>query len=248
MCLAVTGKLNKGKAQKRVEEIIKYRYPLYIGGEKVLEIFLDSANLAEIKEVAPYGVITGVTTNPTLIAREAEGFWEIVEEISGLITGPVSAEVLATDTAGMLEEARQLAGIRANVVIKIPMTRAGIKSLPVLAREGIKTNVTLVFSPNQALLAARAGATFVSPFVGRLDDIGSEGIALVRDIVEMYKLYQLPTEVIAASIRHPEHVIAAAKAGAQIATIPYKVFQQMFEHPLTTAGLEKFKRDWQTRA
>ena len=149
MCLAVTGKLNKGKAQKRVEEIIKYRYPLYIGGEKVLEIFLDSANLAEIKEVAPYGVITGVTTNPTLIAREAEGFWEIVEEISGLITGPVSAEVLATDTAGMLEEARQLAGIRANVVIKIPMTR-GIKSLPVLAREGIKTNVTLVFLPTSA--------------------------------------------------------------------------------------------------
>jgi transaldolase len=215
---------------------------------KTLEIFLDSANLAEIKEVAPYGVITGVTTNPTLIARENKNFFAIVEEISALISGPVSAEVLATDTWGMIEEARQLAGIGANVVIKIPMTREGIKSLPVLSREGIKTNVTLVFSQNQALLAARAGATFVSPFVGRLDDIGLEGMALVRDIVEMYKFYQLPTQVIAASIRHPLHVIEASKVGADIATIPYKVFRQMFEHPLTTVGLEKFKRDWQTRA
>ncbi|MGI6587931.1 MAG: fructose-6-phosphate aldolase [Peptococcia bacterium] len=213
-----------------------------------MEIFLDSANLAEIKEVAPYGVITGVTTNPTLIARENKNFFAIVEEISALISGPVSAEVLATDTWGMIEEARQLAGIGANVVIKIPMTREGIKSLPVLSREGIKTNVTLVFSQNQALLAARAGATFVSPFVGRLDDIGLEGMALVRDIVEMYKFYQLPTQVIAASIRHPLHVIEASKVGADIATIPYKVFRQMFEHPLTTVGLEKFKRDWQTRA
>jgi transaldolase len=215
---------------------------------KSLEVFLDSANLDEIKDVAPYGVITGVTTNPTLIARENKNFLEIVEEISVLISGPVSAEVLATDTSGMIEEARQLAGIRANVVIKIPMTRAGIKSLPILSREGIKTNVTLVFSQNQALLAARAGATFVSPFVGRLDDIGCEGISLVRDIVEMYKLYHLPTKVIAASIRHPLHVIEAAKVGAHIATIPYKIFQQMFEHPLTTVGIEKFKRDWQTRA
>lgn len=213
-----------------------------------MEIFLDSANLEEIRDVAPYGVITGITTNPSLVAKENGDFLEIVQEISALISGPVSAEVLATDTSGMIEEARQLAAIRENVVIKIPMTRPGIKCLPILSREGIKTNVTLVFSQNQALLAARAGATFVSPFVGRLDDIGAEGISLVRDIVEMFKIYHLPTKVIAASIRHPGHVAEAAKIGAHIATIPYQVFQQMFEHPLTTLGVEKFMRDWQARA
>jgi transaldolase len=212
---------------------------------KFLEIFLDSANLEEIRDVASYGVVTGITTNPTLVARENRDFLEIVQEISALIPGPVSAEVLATETSAMIKEARQLASIRENVVIKIPMTPQGIRSLPVLSREGIKTNVTLVFSQNQALLAARAGAAFVSPFVGRLDDIGFDGISLVCDIVEMFKLYHLPTKVIAASIRHPLHVIEAAKVGAHIATIPYKVFQQMFEHPLTTAGVERFMRDWE---
>jgi transaldolase len=212
-----------------------------------LELFLDSANLAEIQEVAPYGVISGVTTNPSLVAKENKDFFAVVAEISALIPGPVSAEVLATDTAGMLDEARQLAQIRENVIIKIPMTKEGIKCLPILSKEGIKTNVTLIFSQNQALLAARAGATYVSPFVGRLDDLGFDGISLVQDIVEMFKFYQLPTKVIAASIRHPLHVVEAAKIGADIATIPYKVFQQMFEHPLTASGVEKFMRDWQER-
>ncbi|MGI6145481.1 MAG: fructose-6-phosphate aldolase [Clostridia bacterium] len=212
-----------------------------------MELFLDSANLAEIQEVAPYGVISGVTTNPSLVAKENKDFFAVVAEISALIPGPVSAEVLATDTAGMLDEARQLAQIRENVIIKIPMTKEGIKCLPILSKEGIKTNVTLIFSQNQALLAARAGATYVSPFVGRLDDLGFDGISLVQDIVEMFKFYQLPTKVIAASIRHPLHVVEAAKIGADIATIPYKVFQQMFEHPLTASGVEKFMRDWQER-
>lgn len=212
-----------------------------------MELFLDSANLAEIQEVAPYGVISGVTTNPSLVAKENKDFFAVVAEISALIPGPVSAEVLATDTAGMLDEARQLAQIRENMIIKIPMTKEGIKCLPILSKEGIKTNVTLIFSQNQALLAARAGATYVSPFVGRLDDLGFDGISLVQDIVEMFKFYQLPTKVIAASIRHPLHVVEAAKIGADIATIPYKVFQQMFEHPLTASGVEKFMRDWQER-
>lgn len=210
-----------------------------------MEIFLDSANLTEIRDVAPYGVVSGVTTNPTLVAREKGDFRQIVTEISGLIAGPVSAEVLAPDTAGMLAEARQLAGIRDNIVIKIPMTPDGIKCLPVLAREGIRTNVTLVFSANQALLAARAGAAFVSPFVGRLDDIGADGMVLVREIVEIFHRHHLATQVIAASIRHPEHVLAAAKVGSHIATIPYRVFQQMFKHPLTEIGVAKFAQDWQ---
>lgn len=212
-----------------------------------MELFLDSANLEEIREVAPYGVITGVTTNPSLVAKENKNFLEIVEEISALIPGPVSAEVMAQDSSDMIIEARQLSNIRKNVIIKIPLTQQGIKCLPVLSKEGIKTNVTLVFSQNQALIAARAGATYVSPFVGRLDDLGFDGISLVRDIVEMFRFYHLPTKVIAASIRHPLHVVEAAKSGADIATIPYKVFLQMFEHPLTALGMEKFVRDWQAR-
>jgi len=212
-----------------------------------LELFLDSANLAEIKDVAPYGVISGVTTNPSLVAKENGDFFAVVAEISALIPGPVSAEVLAMETSGMLDEARRLAKIRENVIVKIPMTKEGIKCVPILTKEGIKTNVTLIFSQNQALLAARAGATYVSPFVGRLDDLGFDGIRLVQDIVEMFKLYHLSTKVIAASIRHPLHVVEAAKIGADIATIPYKVFQQMFEHPLTASGVERFMRDWQAR-
>lgn len=212
-----------------------------------MEIFLDTANLEEIREAAQYGVLTGVTTNPTLISRENKDFFSLVEEISELIPGPVSAEVTAATTSGMVEEAKELVDIADNVVIKIPMTREGIKCLPILCGEGIKTNVTLVFSLNQALLAARAGATFVSPFVGRLDDVGYDGTSLVRDIVEMYKKYDLKTRVIAASIRHPFHMVEAAQAGAHIATVPYKVFLQMFQHPLTTIGIEKFMKDWETR-
>lgn len=211
----------------------------------LLELFLDTANLAEIKAAAAYGVISGVTTNPTLVAREKGEFADLVAEIIKLIPGPVSAEVLAEDTEMMLSEARQLAQIGANVVIKIPLTPAGVKCLPILAAEGIKTNVTLIFSLNQALLAARAGASFVSPFVGRLDDIGCNGLSLVAQIAEVYNYYQLPTKIIAASIRHPAHVEGAALAGAQIATLPYSVLQKMFAHPLTTIGLEQFARDWQ---
>jgi len=214
-----------------------------------LELFLDTANFAEIKEAAQYGVITGITTNPSLVAKEkGRDFVEIVQEITQLIPGPVSAEVLSITTAEMIEEARKLAEIRENVVVKIPMTREGIKCVPILSREGIKTNVTLVFSLNQALLAARAGATYVSPFVGRLDDVGADGISLVSDIVAMFQLHELSTRVIAASIRHPLHVVEAAKAGSDIATIPYKVFLQMFEHPMTALGLEKFQKDWESKA
>lgn len=212
-----------------------------------MEIFLDTANLEEIREAAQYGVLTGVTTNPTLVSRENRNFFSLVEEISELIPGPVSAEVTAATTSGMVEEAKKLVGIADNVVIKIPMTPEGIKCLPILCGEGIKTNVTLVFSLNQALLAARAGATFVSPFVGRLDDVGYDGISLVRDIVEMYKKHDLKTRVIAASIRHPFHIVEAAQAGSHIATVPYKVFLQMFQHPLTTLGIEKFMKDWENR-
>ncbi len=213
-----------------------------------MEFFLDTANLTEIKEAAQYGVITGITTNPSLVAQEkGRDFREILQEITQLIPGPVSAEVLATTAAEMLEEARQLAAIKENIVVKIPMTSEGIKCASLLAKEGIKTNVTLVFSLNQALLAARAGATFVSPFVGRLDDVGYQGISLVGDIVETFRRYNLSTRVIAASIRHPFHVMEAARVGSQIATIPYKVFKQLFEHPLTNLGVEKFQRDWEAK-
>lgn len=213
-----------------------------------MELFLDTANLTEIKEAAQYGVITGITTNPSLVAQEkGRDFREILQEITQLIPGPVSAEVLATTAAEMLEEARQLAAIKENIVVKIPMTGEGIKCASILAKEGIKTNVTLVFSLNQALLAARAGATFVSPFVGRLDDVGYQGSSLVGDIVETFRRYNLSTRVIAASIRHPFHVMEAARVGSQIATIPYKIFKQLFEHPLTSLGVEKFQRDWEAK-
>lgn len=214
----------------------------------MVELFLDTANLTEIRDAVQYGVITGITTNPSLVAQEKErDFFAILREITGLLLGPVSAEVMGTTAGEMLEEARQLAGIRENVVIKIPMTGEGIKCVARLAEEGIKTNVTLVFSLNQALLAARAGATFVSPFVGRLDDVGYDGISLVRDIVDTFRLHQLTTRVIAASIRHPNHVLEAARAGSHIATIPYKVFLQLFEHPMTALGLAKFRKDWEAK-
>lgn len=213
-----------------------------------MEMFLDTANLTEIRDAVSYGVISGITTNPSLVAQEKErDFFEILQEITGLLPGPVSAEVMATTAGEMLEEARKLVAIRENIVVKIPMTGEGIKCVAKLSEEGIKTNVTLVFSLNQALLAARAGATFVSPFVGRLDDVGYEGISLVRDIVDTFRLHNLATRVIAASIRHPYHVLEAAQAGSHIATIPYKVFLQLFEHPLTTLGLAKFRKDWEAK-
>jgi len=210
-----------------------------------MKIFIDTANLEEIKKAHALGVISGVTTNPSLIAKEGRNFKEVVQEICQIVDGPISAEVISLEAEGMVAEARELAQIHPNIVIKIPMTPEGLKATKELAGLGIKTNVTLVFSANQALLAALAGATYVSPFVGRLDDVGQEGLELIREIVHIYLQYGFKTEIIAASIRHPMHVTDAAKAGAHIATIPYKVIEQMTQHPLTDLGIEKFLADWE---
>jgi transaldolase len=213
-------------------------------GECYMKLFIDTANIDEIREINSWGVICGVTTNPSLIAKEGRDFKQVIEEIVSIVDGPISAEVISLESEGMIKEARELAKIHPNIVIKIPMTKEGLKAVSVLSKENIKTNVTLIFSANQALLAARAGATFVSPFVGRLDDIGNEGINIVEDIADIFYIYGIDTEIIAASIRHPIHVIQAAKAGADIATIPYKIFEQMLAHPLTDIGIEKFLKDW----
>ncbi len=209
-----------------------------------MKLFIDTANVDEIKEINEWGVICGVTTNPSLIAKEGRVFQEVVKEIAEIVDGPISAEVISLEKEGMLKEARELAKIHPNIIIKIPMNKEGLKAVKVLDKEGIKTNVTLVFSATQALLAARAGATYVSPFVGRLDDISNPGMAIVEDIVQIFDLHGLNTEIIAASIRHPIHVLDAAKSGAHIATIPYKVFMQMLNHPLTDIGIDKFIEDW----
>lgn len=209
-----------------------------------MKLFIDTANVEEIKKAYELGVISGVTTNPSLIAREGRDFVQVVKEITAIVDGPISAEAVSLDAPGMLAEARELAAIHPNIVVKIPMTAEGLKATKVCAREGIKTNVTLVFSANQALLAALAGATYVSPFVGRLDDIGQEGMDLIYDIVTIFETYDYDAQVISASIRHPMHVTASAKAGAHIATIPYKVLMQMIKHPLTDAGVEQFLADW----
>lgn len=210
-----------------------------------MKLFIDTANIDEIKEVNEWGVICGVTTNPSLIAKEGRDFKEVIEEITNIVDGPISAEVISLEKEGMVKEARDLAKIHPNIVIKIPMTKKGLKAVKILSREGIKTNVTLVFSPNQALLAAKAGATYVSPFIGRLDDIGNEGMNIIYDIVQIFDIHDIDTEIIAASIRHPIHVTEAAKAGAHIATVPYKVFLQMLNHPLTNIGIERFLKDWE---
>lgn len=209
-----------------------------------MKLFIDTANVDEIKEINQWGVICGVTTNPSLIAKEGRVFEEVVKEITEIVDGPISAEVISLEKEGMLKEARELAKIHPNIIIKIPMTREGLKAVSVLHKEGIKTNVTLVFSANQALLAAKAGATYVSPFVGRLDDIGNLGMDLIEDIVQIFDLHGIDTEIISASIRHPIHVLESAKAGAHIATIPYKIFLQMLDHPLTNIGIDKFLKDW----
>lgn len=211
-----------------------------------MQIFLDTANFEEIKAGVELGVVAGVTTNPSLVAKEKDkDFFALVKKIADIVPGPVSAEVISLDAPGMIAEAKKLSAISENVVIKIPMTAEGLKAVRALSILSINTNVTLIFSVNQALLAARAGATYVSPFVGRLDDVGADGIALVRDIVEVFDLHELETQVIAASIRHPLHATQAAQAGAHIATIPYKVILQMLEHPLTKIGIERFLADWQ---
>jgi len=211
-----------------------------------MKFFLDTANLDEIKDAASYGVLDGVTTNPTLVSNEGgqRGFKELVREICEIVNGPVSAEVISTDIERMLDEARELAQIHRHIVVKMPLTEEGIRATKKVSEEGIKVNVTLVFSASQALLAAKAGAAYVSPFVGRLDDISDIGMDVVRDIVGIYKNYGFSTEVLVASVRHPVHVVEAAKSGAQIATMPYKVFKQLVKHPLTDIGLERFLSDW----
>jgi transaldolase len=211
-----------------------------------MKFFLDTANLDEIRDAASYGILDGITTNPSLVANEGgqRGFKELVREICEIVKGPVSAEVISTDIERMLEEARELAQIHDNVVVKMPLTEDGIRATKKVSEEGIKVNVTLVFSSSQALLAAKAGAAYVSPFVGRLDDISSIGMEVVREILGIYKNYGYATEVLVASVRHPVHVVEAAKMGAHIATMPYKVFKQLVKHPLTDIGLERFLSDW----
>ena len=211
-----------------------------------MKFFIDTANVEDIRKANDMGVICGVTTNPSLIAKEGRDFKEVIKEIAEIVDGPISGEVKATtvDAEGMIKEGREIAAIHPNMVVKIPMTVEGLKAVKVLSKEGIKTNVTLIFSANQALLAARAGATYVSPFLGRLDDISTPGINLIEDIVQIFDNYGLETEIIAASIRNPIHVTDCALAGASIATIPYSVIEQMTKHPLTDQGIEKFKKDY----
>lgn len=211
-----------------------------------MRFFIDTANVEDIRKANEMGVICGVTTNPSLIAKEGRDFKEVIKEITSIVDGPISGEVKATttDAEGMIEEGRQIAAIHPNMVVKIPMTVEGLKAVKVLSAEGIKTNVTLIFTANQALLAARAGATYVSPFLGRLDDINQAGIELIDDIVTIFDNYDIDTEIIAASIRNPIHVRDCAIAGADIATVPYNVLVQMTKHPLTDQGIEKFKKDY----
>ena len=213
-----------------------------------LKFFIDTANIEEIKKAKDLGILDGVTTNPTLIAREKRKFKDLIKEIAQITDTPISVEVIATDADGMIKEARELAKIAPNFVIKIPMTEDGLKAVKVLSREGIKTNMTLIFSTNQALLAAKAGATYVSPFIGRLDDIGHEGMQLIRDIMQIFNNYGFDTQVIVASIRHPLHVLEAAKIGAHVATIPPDVILRMVKHPLTDIGLQRFLDDWKKAA
>ena len=211
-----------------------------------MKFFIDTANVEEIRKANDMGVICGVTTNPSLIAKEGRDFAEVIREITSIVDGPISGEVKATtvDAEGMIAEGRQIAAIHPNMVVKIPMTAEGLKAVKVLSKEGIKTNVTLIFSANQAILAARAGASYVSPFLGRLDDISQPGIELVETISEIFANYDIRTEIIAASVRNPIHVTDCALAGADIATVPYKVIEQMIHHPLTDAGIVKFQQDY----
>ena len=211
-----------------------------------MKFFIDTANVEDIKKANDMGVICGVTTNPSLIAKEGRDFNEVISEIASIVDGPISGEVKATtvDAEGMIKEGREIAKIHPNMVVKIPMTVEGLKATKVLAKEGIKTNVTLIFSANQALLAARAGATYVSPFLGRLDDISSPGIDLIRTISEIFQIYGIESEIIAASVRNPIHVTDCALAGADIATVPYSVIEQMTKHPLTDQGIAKVQADY----
>lgn len=211
-----------------------------------MKLFIDTAHVEDIKAANDLGVICGVTTNPSLIAREGKVFEEVIQEITTIVDGPISAEVVSLDAEGMIREARELVKIHKNIVIKIPVCAEGLKAVKVLSSEGIRTNVTLIFSPAQALLAARAGASYVSPFFGRMNDLSNNGLALIEDIATIFELHDIKTEIIAASIRGPQDVTDAAKHGANIATVPYKVILQMIEHPMTEKGIEKFMADWKS--
>jgi transaldolase len=208
-----------------------------------MKFFVDTANIAEIKEAASYGLLDGVTTNPSLVAKEGKDFRTLIKEICSIVQGPVSAEVLSTDAEGILKEGRELAKIAPNIVVKVPLIKEGLKAVKVFSAEGIKTNVTLCFSPNQALMAAKVGATYISPFIGRLDDISQEGMQLIEQVVTIYQNYGFETEVLVASVRHPVHVVQAALIGAHVCTIPFKVIDQLIKHPLTDIGLDKFLAD-----
>lgn len=212
-----------------------------------MKFFIDTANIDEIKEANAMGMADGVTTNPSLIAKEGRDFEEIIQDICKIVDGPISAEVIALDTQGMIKEARQLAGIHKNIVVKIPMTVDGLKAVRTLNEEGIKTNVTLIFSPLQALMAAKAGAAYVSPFVGRLDDLSQDGMILVEQIIDMFENYGMETEVIVASVRNPIHVLESALMGAHIATIPFNVLGKLAGHPMTDKGIKAFMDDWNNR-
>ena len=210
-----------------------------------MKLFIDTGNLKEIESLVPLGIVDGVTTNPSLLAREAGDHRAILKSICRLVQGPVSAEVVATDAAGMVREGRDLAGIDEHIVVKVPFTREGVKACRALVREGLRVNVTLVFSPSQALIAAKVGAAYVSPFIGRLDDISTPGMDLIEQIVQIYDNYELGTEVLVASVRHPMHVVEAARAGADVATCPAAVIEALFRHPLTDLGIERFLKDWE---
>lgn len=211
-----------------------------------MKLFIDTANVDEIREIAEWGVVDGVTTNPSLIAKEKRDFKEVVTEITGIVDGPISAEVVSLKHDEMVEEAKELAKIHKNIIIKVPMTEEGLIAVKELHAMGIKTNVTLLFTSTQALLAAKAGASYVSPFLGRLDDISTNGLNLIEEIMDIFNNYDYDTEVIAASIRHPMHVVECARLGCDIATVPYKVFKQMLHHPLTDSGIERFLKDWES--
>ena len=209
-----------------------------------MKIFIDTANIQEIREANAIGIIDGVTTNPTLVAREGKDFGSLIKEICSIVDGPISAEVIGLKCDEMLKEARSLSKIHKNIVIKIPLIPEGLKAVKLLSKEGIKTNVTLCFSATQALLAAKAGATYISPFIGRLDDIGHDGMGIIRDIKTIYSNYNFPTKIIVASVRHPLHVLEAAKIGADIVTVPYDTLMKLIKHPLTDIGIDRFLSDW----
>jgi transaldolase len=210
-----------------------------------MKLFIDTGNLKEVESLVPLGIIDGITTNPSLLAKEGGDYRAILKKICGLVKGPTSAEVVATDADGMIREGRDLATIDEHIVVKVPFTREGVKACKALSSEGLRVNVTLVFSPTQALIAAKVGASYVSPFVGRLDDIATSGMGLINEIVEIYENYQFTTEILVASVRHPIHIVEAARMGADICTCPAAVIEAMFKHPLTDIGLEKFLKDWE---